>query len=137
MTASAYAQNKPAPQDAAAEQVDAKAGKFSFKKETHDFGQLAEGPAADYEFEFTNTGKKPIIISNAQASCGCTTPKWTKDPILPGKKGSIKVTYNTANRPGPFNKDVIITSNAQQSPMILHIKGNVKAKAVAEAAPAN
>jgi len=108
--------------------VDPDAGIFKFKEETHDYGTVPEGPLAEYDFEFRNTGKKPIIITEARGSCGCTVPIWPKDPILPKHKGVIHVAYNTAGRVGIISKDVFITSNAQQNPMKLHIMGTVKAK---------
>lgn len=116
--------------------VDPDAGKFKFKEETHDYGEVPEGPKAECDFEFKNVGKKPIVISEAHGSCGCTVPEWPKEPILPGKKGKIHVIYNTDHRPGPISKEVTINSNAQQSPMVLHIRGNVKAKPAEAAAPA-
>jgi hypothetical protein len=108
--------------------VDEDAGKFKFKEETHDYGEVPEGPLAETDFEFKNVGKKPIIISEAHGSCGCTVPTFPHDPILPKHKGTIHVTYNTNGRVGMISKDVIITSNAQQNPMKLHITGTVKAK---------
>jgi len=122
------------PPQAAPAQVDPKAGKFKFEEETHDFGEVPEGPLAETDFEFKNTGKSPIIITEAHGSCGCTVPTWPHDPILPKHKGIIHVTYNTNGRVGMINKDVYITSNAQQSPMKLHITGTVKPKPV-EAKP--
>ena len=121
-------QTPPAP--VAAPAVDPKAGIFKFKEETHDFGTVVEGPQAECDFEFKNVGKSPIIISEAHGSCGCTVPKWPTEPILPKHKGIIHVTYNTTGRVGNISKDVFITSNAQQSPMKLHITGTVKAKKV-------
>lgn len=119
--------NVPEPVKASAE----KAPKYHFKKETHDFGTIPEGPSVSYSFEFKNTGNAPLIISNVSASCGCTSPEWPKEPILPGKKGRIKVTYLTAGRGGqPFFKDVYITSNVpteNNAPKQLHIKGVVTA----------
>lgn len=109
-----------------------KAPKFEFKGgETHDFGNLKEGPQAEYAFEFKNTGKEPLIISNASASCGCTTPEWPKEPVMPGKTGKITVRYNTQGRPGPFNKTVFITSNAagEKDRYELFIKGTVEGAA--------
>jgi len=107
------------------------AGKFKFKEETHDFGEVAEGPAAETDFEFKNVGKEPILITEAHGSCGCTVPQWPKEPIMPGKKAKIHVTYNTAGRVGAITKDVYITSNAEQSPMVLHIRGTVKSASAA------
>jgi hypothetical protein len=108
--------------------------KFKFKSEVHDFGTIPEGPAAEHVFEFKNTGKEPLIIQNASASCGCTTPEWPKEPILPGKSGKITVRYNTQGRGGqPFDKTVYISSNAvsDKERYELHIKGNVTAAAKA------
>lgn len=127
----------PAPAPAAAPappQVDPNAGKFKFVEETHDYGEVPEGPEAECDFEFTNVGKKPIVITEAHGSCGCTVPTWTKDPILPKQKGTIHVKYNTNGRVGMISKEITVNSNAQQSPMILHIRGTVKAKP-AEPAP--
>ncbi|RYZ55123.1 MAG: DUF1573 domain-containing protein [Sphingobacteriales bacterium] len=107
-----------------------KAPKFKFKGgETFDFGEVKEGPEAEHVFEFTNTGKEPLIIQTASASCGCTTPEFSKAPVLPGKKGTITVRYSTQGRPGPFNKSVYISSNAVTAGerMELMIKGTVKA----------
>jgi len=105
-------------------------GEMKFEKELHDFGTIVEGESATYEFVFTNTGKEPIIISNVVASCGCTTPSWTKEPIKPGKKGSIKALYNSQGKPGPFNKQITVTSNALTSTKVLTIKGNVERQPV-------
>lgn len=105
-----------------------------FKFPVHDFGTIQEGPAAEHEFEFTNTGKEPIIISNVSASCGCTTPSYSKDPVLPGKKGTIKASYNTQGRVAPFTKTITITSNAGMK--VLTIKGEVE-KAPSGSVPEN
>ncbi|MCX7953968.1 MAG: DUF1573 domain-containing protein [Bacteroidales bacterium] len=103
--------------------------KIVFEKETHDFGTIKEeaGPVS-YDFVFTNTGSQPLIIQTVKTSCGCTTPEWTKDPVLPGKKGFIRATYNPAGRPGPFNKSITVTSNAENNTVTLFIKGNVTPK---------
>ena len=108
--------------------VDPKAGKFKFDEETHDFGTVPEGPLAEYDFVFKNVGKKPITISDAHGSCGCTVPTWPHEPILPKKSDKIHVAYTTNGRQGMINKDVIINSDAQQNTMRLHITGNVTPK---------
>lgn len=97
---------------------------FNFDKTTHKFGELPEGPKAKHEFTFTNDGTKPIIISDVRASCGCTTPKWPKEPIKPGESGNIKVVYDTDGRPGRFTKVVTISANTDSNEK-LFIKGNV------------
>lgn len=107
---------------------------LAFKNEVHDFGTLGEGPNAEHEFSFTNTGKEPIIINQVQASCGCTTPTWSKEPVLPGQKGSVKAVYSTQGRPGNFTKTITVTSNAGVK--VLTIKGNVE-KAPESSVPGN
>ncbi|MES2386954.1 MAG: DUF1573 domain-containing protein [Bacteroidota bacterium] len=103
-------------------------GVLKFDNESHDFGEVNEGDQAQYEYKFTNTGDKPVILSNVQASCGCTTPSWTKDPVLPGKTGVITASYNSSGRPGPFTKTVTVTSNATNSPLQLTFRGMVLKK---------
>ena len=101
---------------------------LQFETDSHDFGKVAEGTMATYEFKFKNTGNQPAIIANVQASCGCTTPDWTKTPVLPGKSGIIKAMYSSAGRPGVFNKTVTVTSNAAEPSKVLTIKGAVLSK---------
>lgn len=103
-------------------------GSLQFEKETHDFNKVAQGVPASYEFKFKNTGNQPVVISNVQASCGCTTPEWTNTPVLPGKSGFIKASYNAAAM-GVFNKSITVTSNATNASQVLFIKGTVVDKA--------
>ncbi|QKG51708.1 DUF1573 domain-containing protein [Hymenobacter sp. BRD67] len=103
-------------------------GVLTFENTDHDFGKVAEGTMATYEFRFKNTGNQPIVIANAQASCGCTTPEWTKSPVLPGKSGIIKAVYNSAGRPGVFAKTVTVMSNATEASKVLSLKGTVLTK---------
>jgi hypothetical protein len=102
--------------------------KINFVKEAHDFGEVPEGKIASFDYEFVNTGNQPLIVSHVQASCGCTTPFWTKEPVLPGKKGIVKASYNSQGRPGAFSKSVTVTSNAAEGAKTLTFKGNVLAK---------
>ena len=101
---------------------------MQFASDSHDFGKVVEGTMATYEFKFKNTGNQPVVIANVQASCGCTTPDWTKTPVLPGKTGIIKAMYSSAGRPGVFNKTVTVTSNATEASKVLSIKGSVLTK---------
>jgi hypothetical protein len=110
------------------------APEIKFEKEVHDFGTLKQGADCVYEFKFTNVGKEPLIIQNATASCGCTIPTYSKEPILPGKSGSIKVKYD-GNRVGGINKDITITSNAITSSKVVKITGNILAVPKEEAFP--
>jgi hypothetical protein len=98
---------------------------ITFKTKIHDFGTVKEEVGkVIYVFEFTNTGTADLVLTNVQASCGCTTPDWTKTPIAPGKKGVVNVTYTATGRPGPFNKTITIISNTEQIET-LTIKGDV------------
>lgn len=97
-----------------------------FTRNKHDFGSIRESlGAVTTEFEFTNTGKSPLIIQRVSASCGCTTPSYSKEPILPGKKGKITARYSTKGRPGVFNKTVAVYTNVPDTVYVLTIKGNV------------
>ncbi len=116
--------------------VSSAQGALKFNKEVHDFGKLSEGPLATYNFEVSNTGTAPVVISNAQASCGCTTPEFSKDAIMPGGKSVIKVGYNTSGRPGAFTKTITVMSNAENSSIVLTIKGEVTSAPAPSAAPA-
>ncbi len=102
---------------------------ISFNKTVHDYGTIAEDQGTvNYTFEFTNTGGQPLVVHNVQASCGCTTPEWSRNPIPPGGKGTVKVTFDPRNRPGNFNKPVTVSSNAQTPSVLLRITGNVTSK---------
>lgn len=109
---------------------------ISFQKTTHDYGTIYVNGDGTYNFEFTNTGNEPLILSKPRSSCGCTVPTWPKEPILPGETNTIKVTYNT-RKAGPFNKTVTVYSNAKnKSTILLRIKGKV-VNQPAEALPEN
>ncbi|WP_347158619.1 DUF1573 domain-containing protein [Pontibacter chitinilyticus] len=101
-------------------------GVLEYEYDMHDFGTVAEGTQATFVFRIRNNGDKPVVISNVQASCGCTTPDWTKTPLQPGKIGFIRTIYNSTGRPGPFNKSVTVTSNAATPTHVLYIKGTVE-----------
>jgi hypothetical protein len=89
----------------------------------HDFGKIKQNEPASYTFEFTNTGKDPVIITNAKPSCSCTVPEYTKDPVLPGKKGIVKATFN-AHNPGVFSKTIAVTTDKGET-VVLKISGEV------------
>lgn len=109
--------------------IAAQKATITFSKKIHDFGEIAEnGGNASTVFEFTNTGNTPLIIQRVNASCGCTTPEWTKTPIEPGKKGQITATYNPLGRPGAFSKEIYVYSNASNEMERLTIKGSVTPK---------
>lgn len=135
-TGAVFAQDKKTVQTTAtaAATTTLTADNMSFVADNHDFGDVQEGPTADYEFTFKNTGKEPIIIQRVQPSCGCTTPSYSKEPIAPGKTGTIKASYNTSGRPGQFTKTLTVVSNAGTK--VLTIKGTVE-KAPTSSVPEN
>ncbi len=90
----------------------------------HDFGKIKQGTPVTHEFKFVNTGKEPLIITNAQPSCGCTVPSWTREPIPPGGTGFVKATFNAAAA-GGFNKSVTVTANVEGGVIMLTIRGEV------------
>lgn len=109
---------------------------IKFEKDEFNFGTIKQGDKVEYAFEFVNSGKDPLIITEANGSCGCTVPEWPKEPLKKGEKGVIKVTFNSAGKMGLQDKTITITSNAANSPKILHVKGNIEQPAASpEARP--
>lgn len=101
---------------------------IKFEKSSIDFGKFQESKPQTCEFVFTNTGDKPLVIQQAYGSCGCTVPTVPKDPIAPGEKGVIKVTYNGKGRfAGFFKKAITVRSNASNSIVRLYIQGTMQA----------
>ena len=103
---------------------------IKFDKLTNDFGTFSEAsPVVTCTFNFTNVGDKPLVINQAVASCGCTVPEYTKDPIQPGEKGSIKVTYNGKGKfPGHFKKSITVRTNGKVEMTRLYIEGTMEEK---------
>lgn len=98
---------------------------IKFDKDIYEFGKIKEGQSVAYDFEFTNTGKTPLIIKEAVATCGCTVPEWPKDPILPEASGKIKVVFNSAGKSGLQDKVVTITANTIPAQTQIHLIGEV------------
>jgi hypothetical protein len=107
--------------------VDETKTEITFTSLEHNYGTIEFDANGTCEFEFTNTGKVALTLSNVQASCGCTAPEWSKEPIKPGEKGKITVKYNT-KLPGTFQKTIKVFSNSTVSPVVLTIKGEIKPK---------
>jgi len=107
---------------------------LQLKEAAHDFAKIPQGKPVYYNFDITNTGKTELKLDNVQASCGCTTPEWSHDPIAPGATAKIKVGYNAAGE-GYFEKTITVTYNTNQTKVIT-IKGTVW-KAPEGPAPAN
>ena len=104
---------------------------MAFAETEYDFGNIKPGDVVKHTFEFTNTGKSPLIIENATASCGCTTPDWTKEPVAPGAKGKMEVQFDSHGKTGMQNKQVSVRANTQPSITPISIKANVVGDAAA------
>lgn len=101
---------------------------ISFDDTKHDFGTITEGEKVSHAYHFKNAGTNPLLISNAVASCGCTVPSYPKEPIPPGGEGEIVVEFNSTNRVGIQNKNVLVYSNAQEESVSIGFTVDVKEK---------
>jgi hypothetical protein len=115
-----------APVKIVASKVIATASSIVWKSESIDVGTIPQNTPKPIVFEFKNTGKTAVIVTNVQGSCGCTATDYTKTPIAPGKSGTVTATYNAANA-GAFSKTVSVTTNAETAVKVLTIKGTVVA----------
>lgn len=100
-------------------------GHLQFDDTLHDFGTMKEGEMAEFEFTYTNTGKKAIIINEAKGSCGCTVPEYNSSPLQPDEKSKMKVTFNSQGKHGFNEKTVTITTNGNPSTYVLKILATV------------
>lgn len=99
---------------------------IKFDKTSHDYGEFKQEEVQTCVFKFKNTGDQPLVIHQAFASCGCTVPSYSREPIAPGKSGEIKVEYNGKNKvPGHFKKSVSVRSNASNALVRLYIEGEM------------
>jgi len=98
---------------------------MSFDATEFDFGTVDEGEKVSHSYTFKNTGDEPLILSNAKGSCGCTVPKWPKEPIPPGEDGEITVEFNSKNKKGKRNQKVTITANTNPPQTFIYLKGEV------------
>ena len=133
LTAAAYTAQAQAP---AAKAATTAGPAIVFEEVKYDFGSVVQGGTVDHTFKFKNTGTAPLIISNIGVSCGCTTPEWTKAPVMPGKSGTIAAHFNSTGKMGMQNKVLTIESNATAGSTTVALVGDVKeAAAAANAAP--
>ena len=100
--------------------------KITFEEESFDFGEVEEGDVVTHVYKFTNTGKVPLVISNARSTCGCTVPSWPKDPIPPGEGGELEVRFNTKNKKEKQQKPVTVTANTYPSNTKVFLSGYVR-----------
>jgi hypothetical protein len=111
-------------------------GAFSFAEMEYDFGTINEGQVVEHLFNFTNNGQAPLVISNITASCGCTSPDWTKTPVQPGESGFVKVVFNSTAKSGSQAPTVTIQANTNPTVTRLRMKGSVTPKLAGASAPA-
>lgn len=113
------------PMSVAAEKPAGPTTVMSFGESAHDFGQVAQDSENTKIFSFTNTGSEPLIIENAKGSCGCTVPKYPKEPIAPGATGEIEVVYKPGKQKNKQSKTVTITANTEPNKTVLTISADV------------
>lgn len=99
--------------------------KFDFEETTFNFGTIQEGKFVEHAYKFTNSGSIPLIIKDATATCGCTVPKWPKEPVPPGGTGEINVKFNTMKKTENQSKPITITANTYPSKTVIRIEGYV------------
>lgn len=102
--------------------------KMVFDHTEFNFGSVDEGAEVEHVFRFTNSGKVPLLITDARSTCGCTVPTWPKEPIPPGNGGDIKVVFNTLNKAGQQKKEVTLTANTYPSQTKVFMTGTVEVK---------
>ena len=102
--------------------------KIEFEESTHNFGDITQGDKVQHVFAFANTGTEPLVLSRVMTTCGCTAPSWPKEPIAPGEKGEITISFNSAGKMGMQNKVITVVSNASNSTARISITTNVLPK---------
>ena len=101
---------------------------FQFESDNHEFGEIKQGDVVSFNFKFKNIGKTPLIVSSASASCGCTVPEYSKDPVLAGQEGFIKVTFNSEGKHGMVSKTVTLLANTIPNTKVLTISADIQTK---------
>lgn len=118
--------NPLASQVANVQEVVGPAGAFEFQETEYDFGNVKEGTLVEHTFKFKNVGEAPLVIQNASASCGCTVPSYSKEPIPVGGTGEIQVKFDSKTRVGVQSKTITVTANTKPAVSTLRIKGTVE-----------
>ena len=109
-----------------AEHSDKKGPVLQFEKTEYDFGKILQGEVVSYTFHFTNTGDAPLIITSVDKSCGCTASEYPRQPIDPGKQGSIKITYDSKGHQGFQTKALVVNANTNPSHTTIRVKATVR-----------
>ena len=108
------------------EQIDpSEVAVITFEEEVFNFGEVGEGDIIEHTFRFSNSGKAPLLISNAKSTCGCTVPTWPKNAIAPGEEGEITVRFDTENKGGRQSKPISITANSLPAQTKIYLNGFV------------
>ncbi|MGI4835576.1 MAG: DUF1573 domain-containing protein [Janthinobacterium lividum] len=129
----ATAAHAQAPAMKSAKATKAAGPQIEFMEVKYDFGSIKQGDIVDHTFKFKNVGTQPLVISNIGVSCGCTTPAWTKEPVQPGKMGTISAKFNSAGKDGMQNKVLTVDSNSAGGSTTVSLVGDVKSGAAASA----
>lgn len=124
----AMAQEQPKTKVSAPQEQAVNGPAITFEATEHNFGDITQGDVVEHTFKFKNTGTQPLIIERVDVTCGCTTPAWTKEPVMPGKTGFVTAKYNSAGRLGQQKKAVTIHSNAADGAKHVYIVTNIKEK---------
>jgi hypothetical protein len=127
--------NAASNQVAEAQEISGPAAKFEFEEAEHDFGTIQEGAVVTHTFKFKNVGEVPLVIQNASASCGCTVPDYSREPVAVGETGEVQVKFNSANKKGVQNPSIRITANTKSPITTVKLKGTVAPKADLSAGP--
>ncbi len=98
---------------------------LTFDEQEYDFGEIDEGGVVNHTFTYTNTGKKPLIVTHVRSTCGCTIPEWSKEPTPPGGKGEIYVKFDTEGKRDYQSKPVTVTANTFPAQSVVTLKGRV------------
>ncbi|UYZ63590.1 DUF1573 domain-containing protein [Hymenobacter weizhouensis] len=130
---SAQAQTTAAAGKSATAQAKAAGPQIQFEEMKYDFGSIKSGDVVEHTFKFKNVGTQPLVISNIGVSCGCTTPDWTREPVLPGKSGTITAKFNSAGKVGMQNKVLTVESNSVGGNAMISLVGESKDPNVATA----
>ena len=102
--------------------------KMVFTETEYNFGTVIQGEKVTHKFKFTNTGDGNLVISSVKPSCGCTSPKWTREPVKPGEEGYVELTFDSSNKKGIQNKNVRIAANTDPNEHVLYIRCDVVTK---------
>lgn len=125
---------QPTKTQATAPQEAAKTGPaITFETSEYNFGDIKQGDVVEHTFTFTNTGTQPLVIDRVEVTCGCTTPSYTKEPVMPGKTGTVTAKFNSAGKMGQQKKPITIHSNAAAGIARVYIVTDIKEKTVSTA----